>query len=309
MTNFIEREAQCREAFSQIQKNSGPLWHICTPGEFTFSINTTEDDYKFSVSNMAISAVESGIVVISDQVMSNHIHMIGACQRACIQSFLESFRYREIKYLKKKGLYYNLDGFDCKDPIPIDTLQMLRREIVYCNRNGFLVDPSSTPFSYRWGGGSLYFNPLARANGGEPVEKLKYRVKRELSYRSAFEFPSSFVFDDGMILPISYVDYRKGESVFRNAHQYFSMISKDFEVFSEEARRYGDKVVVTDEEMYSVLMLMIRRDYPDTHPTLLPPSVKVEYARRLYLEYRASSQQIRRLLKLDMSDVEGIIGH
>lgn len=308
MVNFVDREAQCREAFSQILKESGPLWHICTPGEFTFSINTSEDDYKFCVSNIAISAAEAGIVVISDQVMSNHIHVIGACRRDCIHSFFESFRYRENKYLRTKGLYYNLDEFDCKDPIPIDTLQMLRREIIYCNRNGFLVNPSETPFSYRWGGGSLYFNPFAQANIGEPAEKLTYRLRRELSYRSAFDFPSNYIYKDGMILPSSYVDYRKGESVFRNAHHYFSMISKDYEVFSEVARRFGDRIVVTDEEMYSVLMLMIKRDYPDTHPTLLPPAVKAEFARRLYLEYRATSQQIRRLLKLDKADVDRIMG-
>lgn len=308
MSNFIDREAKCAEAFSQILKQSGPLWHIFTPGEFTYSINVTEEDYKFSVSNIAISAVESGIDVITDQVMSNHIHMVAACQESCIPSFFESYRYRQTKYLKRKGLYYNLNSFDCKDPISIDSLQMLRREIIYGNRNGFLVNPSETPFSYRWGGGSLYFNYFAQNVTGELAKNLPYRLKRELSCRSSFIFPDNYVYKDGMILPSSYVDYKKGESVFRNAHHYFSMISKDYEVFSEEARRFGDKIVVTDEEMYSVVRLMTKRNFPDTPPTLLPPSAKVEIARRLHLEYRASSQQIRRLLKLERADVDRILG-
>lgn len=36
--------------------------------------------------------------------------------------------------------------------------------------------------------------------------------------------------------------------MFRDAHQYFNLLSKNYEAYSEEARRLGDIVVLTDEE-------------------------------------------------------------
>lgn len=308
MTNYVDNEQRCQREFDRLLSEYGSVWHICTPGEFSFSVNVTEEDFRFSVSNVAISAAEAGLLVITDQVMANHIHVVGAGRKDQCTDFMDGYRYRQVKYLKEKGLYFKMDTFDCADPIQIDSIRMIRKEIVYCNRNGYLVDPSVTPFSYRWGGGSLYFNHFAQQDDGLPASKVSYRLKRELTYRSRFDMPAHYRYKDGMILPASYVDYRRGEAMFRNAHHYFSMLSKDYETFSEEAMRFGDKIVITDEEMYSVVMMMARQDYSVTSPALLPPAGKVEIARVLHQKYRATSQQIRRLLKLEKATVDKILG-
>lgn len=308
MGNYIDNEQRCQREFDRLLDEYGGVWHICTPGELAFSFNLTEEDYKFSVSNVAVSAAESGMIVITDQVMTNHLHVIGACRIEQCAIFMKGYRYRQAKYLRSKDLYFRMNGFDCKNPIAIDSLQMLRREIIYCNRNGYLVYPSETPFSYRWGGGSLYFNPYAQEHQGIPADMIPYRLRRELTFRSNLVLPKHYACKDGMILPASYVDYRRGQAMFRDAHHYFSMLSKDYETFSEEARRYGDRIVITDEEMYSVLRMMVRRDYSQTSPTLLPLSEKIELARILHKDYRATSQQLRRLLKLDKPTVDGILG-
>lgn len=43
---------------------------------------------------------------------------------------------------------------------PINDLKALREAIVYVNRNGYVVNPSHTPFSYPWGTGRYYFNDV-----------------------------------------------------------------------------------------------------------------------------------------------------
>lgn len=308
MANYFDKEKRCQEAFEKASSELGGFWHVCTPGDLIYSFNSEPEDFKFSVSNLAISAAEVGVVVITDQVMSNHIHSIVACTKEKCQLLVDAFRYRERKHLRSKGLYYELDGLSCEEPIAIESLQALRKEIVYCNRNGYLVDPGETPFSYQWGGGSLYFNPYAQMQSGIPANKISYKDKRRLSCRSACQLPPGYMLRDGMILPNSYVDYRLGQAMFRDAHHYFSMISKDYETFSELAIRFGDKVVVTDEEMFSIVMLLSKRDYDGAHPTLLSPSAKIEIARKLHKDYNATPTQLKRILKMDMADVNAVLG-
>lgn len=306
MAAFSDAETLCRLSFSDTVSKYEALWHICTPGEFAYSFNETEDDFKFAVSNMAISAAEAGVIIISDQVMSNHIHTVAACSKDRCSDFLSRFEYRERKHLERSGRPADISCFRNNEPIPITSLEMVRKEIVYCNRNGYVTDHSMTPFSYRWGGGSLYFNCFAQNVAGTPADRIAFKEKRRLSCRSVFDFPDGYRYQDGMILPSSYVEYRLGQSFFRNAHHYFSMLSKNYEAYSEEAERLGDKIVVTDEEMYSIVRMMIKRDHGGIHPSLLPPSEKVEIARILHIDYHASNQQIRRLLKMNISDVNSL---
>lgn len=309
MANYFDKERICQERFDRALSDYGGIWHICTPGDFTYSFNLCENDFKFSVSNVAISAAEAGLVIISDQMMSNHLHVVAAfSDRMAAFDFIDRFRYRQRRYLRLKGLHYNLEGLAIDDPIPIESLLSVRNEIVYCNRNGFLVDPMSTPFSYPWGSGCLYFNSIAYLGHGIQANDLPYRLKRLLSHRSSFVFPDRYAFGDGMILPSSYADFALGQSFFRDAHHYFSMISKDHETFSREAVRYGDRLVVTDEELFSVVVMLAEKSNRGIPPSLLPVGAKVNIARILRKDYHASSNQIRRLLKMEKNDVDRILG-
>ncbi len=45
-----------------------------------------------------------------------------------------------------------LSGFECRLRV-LETAVDVRNVLSYNNRNGFLVSPDETPFSYRWGAG------------------------------------------------------------------------------------------------------------------------------------------------------------
>lgn len=299
--NYYDKESHCQEAFDQALEAIGPFWHICTPGEFLVCINETAEDFRFAVSNIAISADEAGVVVVSFQVLGNHLHIIlcGSKERCLLM--LELYRYRMVKYLRSKGRPVDLDAFRCDDPIPICSLEAMRNEIVYVNRNGYVADPNVTPFSYPWGSGILYFNHLPLEPQGIPANYLPYKEKRRLTFRSAFTFPSQYRFGEGMILPISFVNFELGQSFFRDAHHYISMLMKNVESYSELAKRMGDKAVVTDEEMFAVVKSLVRPECRDLSFSILPHSDKLSIAQKLHFDYHASNQQIRRLLKLDIS--------
>lgn len=306
MASFLEKENLCQYAFDSALHKYGELWHVCTPGEYSTSFNKREEDYKYSVTNMAMSAAECGLVVITDQIMGNHIHSIVAGRRDNCIEFVNVFAARERKYLRKNGTVEDLSGLKCNDPIHINTLAMVRNEIAYVNRNGYVVNPNHTPFSYPWGGGSLYFNQYAQKQAGIAANALPYREKRKISFQSSYKFPDDYMYGDGMILPCSYVNFKLGQSFFRDAQHYFSAVGKNYEAYSEVAKRLGESSIITDDELYAVVMMIAKRDFCGATPSILPLSDKRKVALILHKDYNASNNQIRRLLKMRIEEVDSL---
>ena len=234
--------------------------------------------------------------------MGNHIHDLAEGTRdQCIQ-YIARRRERLKRYLRLQGRDVDLSAFIC-DPIPVTSLRMLRNEIVYIHRNGYVVDPRYTPFSYPWGTGAYYFNPLSREDDGVPFSSLTHQKRREVFHGRIIKLPEKTRFRNGFIYPPSFCKIDQGEEFFRDAHQYFSLLSKNIEAFSEEARRLGDSVVLTDEEMYSAVQLECKKRFAVRKPSELNLKAKVEIAKVMHEDYASSNSQIQRILNLDLQTV------
>jgi len=295
---YQDSETECRFTFEKAVSREGSFWHICTPGYLTEIINITADDYKFSVTNMAMSAFGADVVIITDAHMENHLHVLGAgTKEQCLQ-LLDNYRVREKRYLKSIGREVDLSDFRCDEPILITSLEMMRNEIVYINRNGYVGNPLYTPYSYPWGGGNLYFNPIAQRETGVKFNSLTYREKRKVSRQRVEQMPETYMVRDGMILPSGYVHYNLGEAMFRDAHHYFNMLSRNYEAYSEEAKRLGDSIILSSEELYPAVKVICQRKYNVNQPGLLSPVAKIEVARIMHTEYHATNAQIQRILNL-----------
>lgn len=303
---FSERERICEITFREAVESSGPFWHVSTPGKLTEIINVTPEDFKFSVSNMAISAFEAGVTVITDNQMENHLHgILGGSQERC-ETFLEAFRFREARHLASVGREVDLSRFRCDAPIPILDLDTMRREICYVNRNGYVDDFRFLPFSYPWGGGKLFFNPSSQAESGVPYNKISFKEKRALCCRRVVELPECYQVKDGMILPSSYVSYKLGESMFRDAHHYLSLLLKNVEAYCEEAKRMGDSSVLSREEMYPAVQKLCLTEYNVKQPSQLPNEAKLAVARTMHYDFKASNAQIRMILKMTDYEVNSL---
>ena len=302
--SFSERERLCERHYYEICQRYGQLWHISTPGNLTETLFVEDEDFQFAVSNSAISAAESGLVIFTDQIMGNHIHTLGGGDKSQCAAYLEGFTYRLIKYSIQRERFLKLNQFRCDDPIEITSLDMMRNEITYINRNGYLVNPAHTPFSYPWGSGSVYFNHSLHSDPGIPFEQVPFKIKRSLCRRRVFEMPAGYRYGNGMILPASYALYRDGELMFRDAHQYFYLLTRHYEAYSEEAKRLGDTIILTDEEIYPVAKMLAWRDFKVKQPSLLPANAKIAIARTLHADYNATPNQIRRVLSLPKEIVQ-----
>lgn len=299
MRNYRDLEAYCESRFLQ----GGPYWHIYTPGVKTPVLFGVKEDYVFMMNLICQSAVATdGMEIIAFEVMSNHLHIVVSGE--------ELFARRFFAFLDKR-LKRCAKSLTCKE-IPssfearykeIDSLQSLRNTIVYVNRNGFVTDRNYTPFTYPWGTGKYYFNG---AGFGGVNTNLNVNEMRRMFRGRATILPDKYHVNDGYILPSSYCNLELGMSLFRDAHHYFFMVSKNVETYGELALELNDGEYLTDTELVSQLVKLLKIDYNVNSLRDLGKSQKYDLARQLRFKFRSSNEQIRRVLNLTSAEVNTI---
>ena len=295
---FMESEKLCESKFIQ----NGPFWHLTTPGSNQEIIFTKNEDYQQGITFAAICAAMQNIRIIAFELMSNHVHFIIAGTKEECLSFFDHFKSKLKRYFALGNRYLTMNHFNANDgPIPIGDLATLRNEIVYVHRNQYVVNTMITPYSDLWGTGYLYFCPLGFELPGKQFNGLTVRQQKAVLKGRALKLPDSYYCRDGYIQPASFCFIREGEQYFRNAHHYFTSLLKSYEAYSETAKRLGDTVSITDDEMYFAVSAMCSKDYNISVPYTLPQKEKMDVARKMKSDYYATPQQIKRILKLDNS--------
>ena len=301
--SFLEKERICEHTFML----NGPYWHLCTDGNDVPILFHDSNDMKVMMNLIGTCAKTiSGIKVLTFEVMNNHIHIILSGEEDRCRKFFELLKSRLKRFFIRNGKCIDLSEFECQ-LIPITDLNMLRNEIVYTNRNGFLVHKEHTPFSYPWGAGPYMFNPMTRLFAAVPFDKLPVKTKRAIckSHEIDFDCSGLMILDD-MILPSSFCDLKLAESLFRDAHNYFHLISRNFEAFNEIAKRLHDSVFLTDEELYAAISTICKKNYSVKQPSLLAAKDKLEMAKTMHYEYNATNRQIKSILKMEMHIIESL---
>ena len=185
--------------------------------------------------------------------------------------------------------------------LPITTLDALRNEIIYVNRNAFVASPHFTPFSYPWGGGCAYFSPILRQLPAKTLRESGFNKARELTHFREIRMIEDLKFYGDVVYIPSFCRTDIGESMFRDARSYFNSLTRNAESFSQIAQRLKDSVFLTDDEMYAVAAKYAESCFGCRQLGLLDPEQKIQLCKELYFKYNASNQQIRRLLKLDLN--------
>ena len=260
----------------------------------------TEEDFKTAMTALAVAAVLfKKVRIITFELMSNHIHIIlNGKAEDCLELF-ERFKARLRRILKTNGRIINWDAFKA-DILPIETLNALRNEIIYANRNAFVANPQFTPFNYPWGGGCAFFQPYFNRLPAISLRELGFNKARELTHFREIRLIEDLKFFGDIVFIPSFCRTDIGESMFRDARSYFNSLTRNAEAFSQIAQRLKDSVFLTDEEMYAAATMYAENTYGNRQLSLLNPEQKIQLSKELHFKYNASNQQIRRLLKLDI---------
>ena len=298
--SFSEKERVCESIFIA----NGPYWHIYTDGTMMQNIFCCEEDFATGMWALAASLhLSKKVRALTFELMANHVHLIVAGQREnCIKAF-ELFAARLRQAFPKRQRAIDWSKFKM-DILPIESLQALRNEIIYANRNAFVANPEYTPDSYPWGGGCAYFNPWLKHVKTSPLGNMKVNDQRRLLHTRDVAPFSELLEVSGIPFIPSFCDIRLGESIFRDARSYFNSLTRNAEAFSQIASRLKDTIFLTDEELYSVICSHINKEYSVKTPTLLSAQQKIDTARHMHFHYNATNQQLRRMLRMDLSILE-----
>lgn len=302
--SFGEQERACEDLFL----SRGPFYHLCTPGESTLVLFETESDYRFAMNLIASSNYQDPDVnIITFEVMRTHLHIIGEGMPAAALEWFSRMRKRLYRFYQSTGRIRDLSPFQA-DVFPINDLSFLRNSIAYVNRNGYLVHPEHTPFSYPWGANRFYFNPDAKLRHDRIYGDLFVREKRQLFGSHSVDYPGGAPIVDGYISPAFFCDLALGEGIFRDARHYFNLIARSVESYKDIAKLLGDTVLYTDDELYLIVRQLCRDNYGNARPEILPMEAKQALARTLHYDYKATDKQIQRMLRLDARILSSFFG-
>lgn len=293
MGTFVERERYCEATF----RESGPYWHAYTSGKDTPLLFVRKEDFVFVMNVVAQAAsLYADVGIVAFEVMNNHFHFVFSAAPEAVGRFWDLVRKRLARcFPAMKALQISLK--------PIEDLSSLRNTIVYTHRNGYVADPAHTPFSYPWGTGRYYFLDWPE---GEALSRISVAGKREMFRSRAPVLPAGWEVRDGHVAPWNYCAVRFGMSVFRDAHHYFALVSKNVEAYAELALGLDDGEFLTDTELFARLAQLVRPDYGAGSIRDLTKSQKFDLARKLRKEFRSSNGQIRRVLGLSQYEVDSL---
>ena len=298
--SFSEKERICESIFIA----NGPYWHLYTDGTMMQNIFISKEDFIIGMWCLASARhLCKSVRIITFELMSNHVHLILAgTKEDCIKAF-ELFATRLRQAFPKRQRAIDWSKFKM-EMLPIEDIQALRNEIIYVNRNAFVANPEYTPDSYPWGGGCAYFNPWLKHVKTSPLGNMKVNDQRRLLHTRDVAPFSELLEVSGIPFIPSFCDIRLGESMFRDARSYFNSLTRNAEAFSQIASRLKDAIFLTDEELYSVICSYINKEYSIKTPSQLSAQQKIDTARQMHFSYNATNQQLRRMLRMDLSILE-----
>ena len=264
--SFADQERICENEFS----SGGPYWHLSTDGNKQEIIFIDDDDFKFAMTCLALLVLEYKVKIIAFVFMNNHLHWILEGAEAECLALFKAF----VKRLK-----------------------------AYMHRNPYVVRTDVLPYTYRWGDGCLYFNPMSLNIQGQAPSSFSYTELRAILNSRYRELPDSYRIFQNYVLPLSFSYFRKGMNLFRHASHYFGILTKNLESSSEIAKRLGDMVVLNDEEIFPLARRLSSNRYGISSVKDLNGQQKIDIAKTLHFEYHVGNKQVSRVLALDPSIV------
>lgn len=292
--NYWNREQECERLFLE----GGPFY-IVTTENLPWLLFACERDFMDGANMVAVSVHELALRLLADVEMNNHLHFVfeGAYEQVLV--FVERFRKMMSRYQLAKG-NPSLNRWDIQIK-SIDDLKYLRNALLYVFRNPSVAMRNCTPLGYKWSSAQLMFNEnLYRYSQGVPYNILTYREKRLIAHSRELILQDSYRVLDGMILRECFVDYKRAESFFESAHQFFYQLGRKVESDAETARWIGEKILLPNEDVFGIVSAW----YNVQKTSLLSTNQRLEAARRMKAELMSNNKQIAQVLRIPIEQVD-----
>lgn len=198
------------------------MWyHISVQGNKGQSMFWTNKEILHAIDLLGVYSHLHKVDVLAYQFLSNHYHLIVACDKPT--DFMHGFRISYSKYFNNK---YNTSGSVGKHHYScgvISNRTKLEDRLIYVLRNSVKHGIEEHPYCDPYNSAQYYF--LKERNMYEP-EKLRIAGKKYTLNNSNYYIPEHFLLDSGgHIYPRSFLNYKAVENVFKLYSNFLQKIS------------------------------------------------------------------------------------
>ena len=208
--------------------------HIYSDGTNVSGLFSGKGD-KFRVMDiLAITAMEADVRILTAEIMTTHFHAIVSGRARDRQSFTVSVKRKLLNWISRNGLIHWVSGALRLSNDPIQDEDELKSKIMYVYRNSVCAGIRLVPWEYEGGAGNIYFIDHEKEGlRGEAVRELTSSMRRRM-FHTLRVLPGDWRFDalEGRLLPHSYMDWRRVESLFKTPRAFLAFLAqkKDLEV-------------------------------------------------------------------------------
>lgn len=216
-------------------------YHIYSNGTKMNDLFSERKDKIMMMNMLAVTSFANDVRLLTLQVMDTHFHVIASGTVERCAKFTRDLISKLNIFINRKGrMTYSIDGLEISmDPITEE--RELLNKIIYVYRNGIAAGFPFAPWEYEWGPGNIYFiDHSLPGSAGRPLSELSFNKQYAL-FHSRVKLPQEWrVNDEGMILPHSFVDWKRVENEFKKVTSFLAFLyqKSDLEArYDNECRR------------------------------------------------------------------------
>lgn len=292
---FARLENACQSRFME----EGSCFHVCSQENHPVLFHN-EDEFKAAMNIVAfVALLFPGIRIFTFEIMTNHFHFALSGEKSLIDLFLKTFVSKLASHptlINSSGDLRNL-SFNIH---PIGSLNNLRNVIAYINRNGVVISPNESVFTYEWGANRFFFNKEALLRYESCGRRTTFRERRKLFHSDGLTSKENIIVLDDYVSPLCYCRIKEAQMFFRHNRHYLFSVSRNIEASMEIAKMIGERIFYSDDDLFALILAKCSKKYNCRTPAILRKEAKVELAKELHFDYNAGNKQICRLLKLEL---------
>ena len=260
-----------------------------------------EDDYRTGMNYMAIVSYTLGIPVLAFVLMSNHVHMVIACNEEQALTFITEFKrlysfYYRHKYKAKEFLRNN----ECDYRKLSKEDESLERAIAYVQMNPVAANICPHAFLYPWGTGSSFFD--TRGVAGNLLSEYSFRHQIRMLH-SNVRLPQNFRIDNGHIQPRSYVKTLLVEKLFRTPKRMNYFLFNSSKAKSRRENQEALHPSFRDWSLSAFMTDLCRSLFNQESLDKLNQAQQAEIVRQLQYRFSADINQISRVSGVPYEDI------
>lgn len=194
------------------------LVHICIKSDAEL-LHRLDEDYRCSITKMALAAYRTGADIYAYSVMSNHIHIVGGFPD--LGKFVSSYRNAYSKWFNHK---YKRSGMLGERYVFVDILEGLDRKlraVNYVLRNPVHHSVSDTSFSYDYCSARYVFRSEMHFRDDRSVKRICLYMPRCRTLPEELSLG-----EGGMVSPISFLNVEAVENLYLSVKNFLYMINR-----------------------------------------------------------------------------------